>query len=232
MKPGPRVMEELRREVQGSLYPGCELVVAGNVGDSGIRRIVTEKYDILRSRFSESFLRKAATADLFVPEERQSDSPGTAFRFSFARKGRQSENVTIEKEAAALMLGDGGFLAGLWKMAESSDTGLFVDLRNVPIRQETIEICEYFSLNPYALFSGGTLLIGTNNGNGLIEGLVERGIPAAVIGHAKKGNDRILKSGTIKRYLDRPSPDEIGKILQETEKPFACSAGKGEEKWL
>lgn len=68
---------------------------------------------------------------------------------------------------ALYVLGTGGVLAGLWKMAEAGETGIQADLRKIPVRQETIEICERFDLNPYRLFSEGALLIGTQNGRSL-----------------------------------------------------------------
>ena len=46
-------------------------------------------------------------------------------------------------------MGEGGFLSALWKMAEASQVGLEMDFSKVPIRQETIEICEIFDINPY-----------------------------------------------------------------------------------
>ena len=51
--------------------------------------------------------------------------------------------------SARYLMGEGGFLSALWKMAEASGAGLSADLRSVPIRQETIEICEIFDVNPY-----------------------------------------------------------------------------------
>ena len=46
---------------------------------------------------------------------------------------------------------EGGIFGALWEMAEASGVGLCVDLKKIPIRQETIEICEFFNLNPYQL---------------------------------------------------------------------------------
>ncbi len=43
---------------------------------------------------------------------------------------------------ALYAMGGGRLLSALWKMAEASQTGLTADLRHVPVRQETIEICE------------------------------------------------------------------------------------------
>ncbi len=56
-------------------------------------------------------------------------------------------------------MGEGGFLSALWKMAEASEVGLEADFRKVPIRQETIEVCEIFALNPYKLQADGAVLI-------------------------------------------------------------------------
>ena len=41
----------------------------------------------------------------------------------------------------------GGVCAALWILGEKLCTGLCADLRSVPVRQETIEICEYFDIN-------------------------------------------------------------------------------------
>jgi hydrogenase expression/formation protein HypE len=38
-------------------------------------------------------------------------------------------------------------------MAEASGVGLEIDLKKIPVRQETIEICEFFGINPYELIS-------------------------------------------------------------------------------
>ena len=109
-------------------------------------------------------------------------------------------------------LGCGGVLAGLWKMAEAAQVGLGIDLRAIPIRQETIEICERFDLDPYKLLSDGAILIGTPDAAELLHFCREQEIPAAVIGRAVKGNDRLLSSGGLIRFLDRPAPDEIVKL--------------------
>lgn len=109
-------------------------------------------------------------------------------------------------------LGRGGVLAGLWKMAEAAQVGLEIDMRAIPVRQETIEICERFELDPYKLLSDGAILIGTLDAAELLHFCREQEIPAVVIGRAVKGNDRLLSSGGLTRFLDRPAPDEIVKL--------------------
>ena len=104
-------------------------------------------------------------------------------------------------------------LAGFWEMAEKSGTGLKVDLKLVPIRQETIEICEFFELNPYQLLSGGALLFATDDGERLVNELLEQGIYAACVGQLVSGNDRTITNLDETRFLEMPQADEIHKVL-------------------
>ena len=100
----------------------------------------------------------------------------------------------------------------IWKMAEASGVGLSADLRSVPIRQETIEICEIFDVNPYKLLSGGSILMGIHGGDAFVQQLRREGIMAAVIGQTDSGNNRLLYSGGNARYLERPAEDETKKL--------------------
>ena len=88
------------------------------------------------------------------------------------------------------------------------------DLEKIPIRQETIEVCEFYDINPYMLISSGCMLIGTPHGNKLVDQLAEKKIPAAVIGRATTGNDRIIRSGQETRFLEPAGSDELYKIYQ------------------
>ncbi len=101
-------------------------------------------------------------------------------------------------------LSQSGILAGLWEMAQEAGVGLESDLRKIPVRQETIEICEFFGENPYELASGGCLLMTAENGNRLVEALMREGIPAAVIGRTTRGNERVLYNQGRKSYLNKP----------------------------
>ena len=65
--------------------------------------------------------------------------------------------------------------AALWEMAESSGVGIEVDLKKMAIRQETVEICEYFHLNPYQLTSAGSVLIFAEDGEKLVEKFQKEG---------------------------------------------------------
>jgi hydrogenase maturation factor len=97
-------------------------------------------------------------------------------------------------------------------MGQCSGVGLEIDLKKIPIRQETIEICEFFDLNPYKLLSGGSLLMASEDGNALVRALGKSGICATIIGKATEGNDRVLISGEERRFLETTQTDELWKL--------------------
>jgi len=108
---------------------------------------------------------------------------------------------------------EGGILGALWEMANGARVGLEVDLRKIPIRQETIEICEFFKLNPYLIMSSGSMLMSTDDGKGLVEGLQRAGIEATIIGKTNGSNERIIKRGDEVSYLGKPQVDELYKVI-------------------
>ena len=114
-------------------------------------------------------------------------------------------------------IGEGGILAALWDMAEGAGIGLSVEMKKMTVRQETIEVCEVFHLNPYQLTSTGAVLMVTPKGEELKERLKREGIPAEIIGHTTEGNERIIWGGGEKRFLDRPAPDELARIYEMKE---------------
>ena len=190
MRLGKAAMEALQAEISGLLTPGNELVVAGAIALYGTAQIAREKHEILREHFSEGFLREAENL-------------------------RTADEINVKEAGATAFyaMGEGGFLSALWKMAEASQVGLEMDFSKVPIRQETIEICEIFDINPYKLNSEGAVLIGIPAGEALVQELRRMGMMAAVIGQTNAGNDRMLYYNGNGRYLERPAKDEIYKIL-------------------
>ena len=112
-------------------------------------------------------------------------------------------------------LSEGGIFAGLWELAEGAGVGLNIDLKKLPIRQETVEVCNYLNVNPYELLSGGSLLMTAADGAALAAAFEEAGIPAAIVGRTTDGNDRIIRNEDEVRYLDRPHVDAIYGALRE-----------------
>ena len=178
----------------GGARPGDDVLVTKWIGLEGTSIIAREMKDELLSRFNPSFVDRAADFIRYlsvVPEA------AVAVR----------HNVTAMHDVT-----EGGIFGALWEVAEASRVGLNIDLRSIPVKQETIEICEVFGINPYQLISSGSMLMTSPDGHGLADALNEAGINAVVIGKVTEGNDRLLKNGEETRYLEPPKSDELYKI--------------------
>lgn len=112
-------------------------------------------------------------------------------------------------------ISQGGIFSALWNMAEASKVGLEIEVRKIAVRQETIEICECFRLNPYLLLSNGALLLAADRGHDIARRIQKEGIACTVIGKATDSKDRILWNEEECRYLDRAQKDELYKIMIE-----------------
>lgn len=171
-----------------------EIVMTKWIGMEGTVILAKEKEEELLTRYPVSFIRSAQGFEKYLP--------------------------IIPEAATALKSGvyamhdirNGGVFGALYELAKSMGVGLSVDLKQIPVKQETIEICEFFDLNPYELLSGGSLLILTENGKALKEELKQQGIFSEVIGKTTAGNDKIVLNDEEIRFLEPAKADEIYKV--------------------
>lgn len=178
----------------GGALPGQDIVITKWVGLEGTSLLAERYADRLLEKYPRHMIEKAAAF-----KRQLSVTP---------------EAATAAKSNASAMhdVSTGGIFAALWELAESAGVGLAVDLKKIPIKQETVEICEFFGLNPYELLSGGCLLMTTDRGEHLAQALEEAHIPAAIIGRTTDNNDRVIINEEESRFLERPKTDEITKI--------------------
>ncbi|MCI6174547.1 MAG: AIR synthase-related protein [Clostridiales bacterium] len=103
-----------------------------------------------------------------------------------------------------LPMGRDGFFAALWALNELCGCGCDIDLEAVPVRQETIEFCEYFGADPYGEDSSGAVMLAAEDGEALLAGLLEEGVPASRIGFQTKRRAGVIRCRGRVRCLDRP----------------------------
>ena len=63
--------------------------------------------------------------------------------------------------------------AALWELSETAGIGFEIDMPQIALKQETVEICEFYRLNPYLMTSAGSYLILTDAGEAVIRALEE-----------------------------------------------------------
>lgn len=178
----------------GRAKPGQDIVISKWIALEGTAMIAKTLGEQMTARYPLYFIEEAASFGKYIsvlPEAQ----------------------IAADKGVSAMHdVSEGGIFRALWEIAESAGTGLNVDLKKIPIRQETVEVCEFFQISPYELLSGGSLIMVADDGEGLTEALLEAGIPAAVVGKLTAGNDRVIVNEEETRFLDRPRTDEIYKV--------------------
>ena len=123
--------------------PGQDIVLSKWIGLEGTAFLAKCNGEKLYGRYPAYLVEEAAAFDRFlsiIPEA------ATAMKSGVCAMHDASE---------------GGILAALWELAEGAGVGLTIDLKKLPIRQETVEVCECLGANPYELMSGGCLIMTT-----------------------------------------------------------------------
>ena len=175
---------------------GMDILVTKWIGIEGTAILAKEKEEELLTRFSAPFVEKAKRFDEYISV--------------------LSEAAVAVRSGVSAMhdVTEGGIFGALWEMAEASGVGLEIDLKKIPIRQETVEVCEFFGINPYKLISSGCMLMAATDGNALVRELEKAGISATIIGKATEGNDRVLINEDERRFLEPPKTDELYEVFE------------------
>lgn len=182
--------------ISGSaVRPGMDILVTKWIGLEGTCILAKEKEEELRTRYSQPFLEKAKAFEQYLPV--------------------WSEAAVAAMSGVDAMhnVSEGGIFGALWEMAQCSGVGLEIDLKKIPIRQETVEICEFFDVNPYKLLGGGSMLMAAKDGTRIAREIEKAGGSAVIIGKATESNDRVLLQGEERRFLETTQTDEIHKVM-------------------
>ena len=169
-----------------TVFPGQEIVMTKWIGLSESARLAQEKEEELLTRYPLFFIKSTQNLEQYysiIPEA------ATAIK----------SGVTAMHDVAG-----GGIFGALWELGERFGVGLQVDMKKIPIKQETVEVCEFFGYNPYEIRSDGALLMITDDSHMLIENLAKQGIAATVIGVTTDGNDKVILNDDEKRFLEPP----------------------------
>lgn len=176
--------------------PGDSILMTGFAGDAGAMILAERLRETLLKRFSSEFLSGIGGIKGESPEQEVlvilSGLPGVS-------------GITA--------LGEGGFYKGLWDFIGKTGSGVRVRLNDVPIRQETVELCEFLNGNPYRLFSKGSFLAAVRKPEDALEILLKAGIPAETVGTVVKAPEKTVIRGGEPFFLERPKKDFLKEAL-------------------
>lgn len=190
------MIQRIDREKLGTMEVDQDLVVAGYVGEQGAALIAKARRKELRQWFSDQYIdtiEAHAGAEGTLSWEKAKDLGATEFE----------------------RIGEGGIFTALWNLSGCYRQGITIYLRDIPVRQSTIELCERYELMPYRLWSGNCAVLVAKNGRKLVKTLAAEGIDAAIIGQVRAGVRKEICQGTKAGCMERPKPDEIYKVLPD-----------------
>lgn len=165
--------------------------VRGFVANLGTRVLIEKKIDELSRHFSEEYLH------LLSQDLDKTIEDGVIPSLSILDK-----NIIETEEIAK-----GGVLTALWKICDRNKWGLKYSLRKIPILQGSIEIANFFDLNPYRLLTANANLIVIDTDEDVLhESFVK-------IGEITTLKKRVRIDGESEAFLTKDYKDEIDKVI-------------------
>jgi len=173
-------------------HPGDEIIMYGEAGKAAGEYLALINEEKLMKRYNREYVRKMIC----------SQKPRNDYR--------EICKIASRKEIRTFASGEGGIFASLWNLGKELGSGLQVNLKKIPINQETIEVCDFLDVNPYMSYSSGCLLfvapIGTmENVKKMVSNeCMDR---LKLIGNLTADNDRKIILSEESRFLTPPEQD-------------------------
>lgn len=194
---GNKIWENRHKQVT----PGMDIVMTKWTGLYGGAILAKLKKDNLTTRYPKSYIEAAEKymeytslmPELEVLERAAAENPDCIF--------------------AAHDVSNGGLFGALWQMLSACNCGAEFLIEKIPMKQEIIEICEYFDINPYMINGQGSLLVVTKDGKGIAEAMKQAGVEANVIGSTTGSKDRKVIVGEEERFLVPPKGDALNAVF-------------------
>lgn len=178
-----------------------DIVFCGYAGLSGSLLMADHARELLNRRLTNAYIDRIDQYRKFVYEDKSLIE-------------NIKDDISI-KQLACIPVSEGGLYKTLFDLGKKYNRGFLVEYSKVPMKQETIEFCECFEMDPWQLFSAGSIFFLTDNGIALQKKLEDRGIVCQIVGHFHDQNDKTIRFRDEDRLLNRPDPEELLKILKE-----------------
>ncbi len=165
---------------------GYELIIIGNIATSETARLARENEFELKLAFGDKLIDSAKNLD-------ENDILEESLKL-----------LNEFNDTLVFPLDKKGINEALWKFADQMHTGVMAYIDDMPILRESIEISDYYLINPYEMDSRGALLVASLDGRRIMQRFEKRGIKASIIGHSMKEKKVMIYGEGIKRTLIPP----------------------------
>ena len=109
-----------------------------------------------------------------------------------------------------------GVWGGLYELAQAAGLGVRVEKEQIIVEDCIKEICSYFSIDPYASISEGTLIIACrpHKAQEVVDAISQKGIKSAIVGELiETTKGMILVEGGKEKKLEHPIVDPFWKAF-------------------
>lgn len=168
------------------IFEGQSIVLTGSLGKSGMAELFKKNEAELDRVYPKIFVEKMR------------------HKFSDRMPIIEAETAPFYRVSAMLPLGKGGLLAGLWNLGDRKEAGLAIYAERLSYEQETVEISNYFNINPLEMRSEGAYLLASDRGEELTQALRRAGIEAVCIGEVLKDKKRVVIFEDEERFIEPP----------------------------
>ncbi len=168
---------------------GKVLVMLGYTGCAGAAMLAKEHKKELTQKLPEDFIDKAIDS------------------FDESLCSEKAFELFAKTSAIVHDVEDGGVFSAIWELCEREGVGCEVNVKDIPIKQVTVEICERFDINPYIMRGDGAMLA-------IVADTPEARACGAVIGKITKDNSRVVVIGEEKRFLEPNRTDDYYNITK------------------
>lgn len=211
-----------------------DVLVTRYIGIRGTAILAREYRDDLVNRYPKWLIDEACQFDSYL---NNSDSHSSDFHMSDSdifdscihniENGFEDENIIYCKEYTEF-----GIFEALFQMSRELKCGLEINIKDIPIKQETVEICEFTGVNPYALYAGYSSVVVAKDGKKAVEFYEKNGIPATIVGTTTEDNDKIVINEDERGFLPHIRKDELKTKLGRRlyyERTDSISAGEEQQ---
>lgn len=109
---------------------------------------------------------------------------------------------------------EGGVFGAVWETGVATKKGVRINMKAIPLKESTREICSALDINPFKLISSGSLIVVSpaEKVDIIQKELRQNGIESAVIGEITEKNILAEIEGELKE-IKSPDSDELYKVI-------------------
>lgn len=179
----------------GGAKAGQDVILTKWAGLEGTAIIATDKEELLINNMKPEAIKKAKQLK---------------YSLSVIPESRIARNYEV---SCMHDVTEGGVFGAAWEIAECSNVGIEINVDDVPVLEETKQLCEVFNIDPYKLISSGCMILTADDGKEIVKELLRNNVSASIIGKIRNDKKKLVNVAGTQQKLEEPVADELYKVI-------------------